>query len=197
MTRILALVVVLLAGCESKPKGRATPRDAFARLATCVDRADRTCLYRELDRDSRWSIQTIHRTLVEMRGLVTSSYPEERRDGAYGIWGAEAQTESPGELFDVFCRERSCLTRLARGFGAVAEVVPRDDGRVTVVTTRGARFELADRDGEWGLSTWCDELQAAKIHLGDALEQVRRNARAFEQQRRAVGDAGGMGKEGT
>jgi hypothetical protein len=191
MVRFVVLLVVLAVGCDSKPPSRTAPREAFARLATCVDRADRACLYRELDRDSRWSIQTIHRTLAEMRSLVERSYPAPRRAEAYGSWSAEAATGSPDELFDVFCRERDCLTELARGFGAVSGIEDESRERATIVTTRGGRFELANRDGEWGLATWCDELQAAKIHLGHALEQVRRNAQAFEQQRRAVSDGGG------
>ena len=191
MARLVVVLAVLVVGCDSKPPPRTTPREAFARLAPCVDRADRACLFRELDRDSRWSIQTIHRTLAEMRTLVESAYPAARRAEAYGSWSGEAETGSPDELFDVFCRERNCLAELARGFGAVTAVEDETRERATIVTTRGARFELANRDGEWGLATWCAELQAAKIHLGDALEQVRLNARAFEQQRRAVSDGGG------
>ena len=196
MIRIVAALGLLLLGCRAEPPSRATPQGACARLAPCVDRADRECLYRELDRDSRWSLQTIHRTLAEMRKLVEASYPEQRRAGAYGTWGAEAATPSPAALFDVFCRERRCLAELARGFGAVVGVAEGAPGTVTVETTRGGRFVLADREGEWGLATWCAELQAGKIHLLDALEQVRANARAFELQRRAVGDGGAGDEEG-
>jgi hypothetical protein len=49
---------------------------------------------------------------------------------------------------------------------------------------------MACVEGEWGLSTYREELQQAKIHLGDTLEQVRRNAVAYDEQRIVSGEGG-------
>lgn len=58
----------------------------------------------------------------------------------------------------------------------------------TVKTTRGGSFQMARADGEWGLATYRDELIKEKIRLGDNLDQVRRNAADFDEQRLATGE---------
>lgn len=189
MRPAIALLLVL-AACDRTPPERTSPESAFARLAPCVDQGSATCLFRELDRDSRWATGSIHRLLGEMRELVDRSYPADRRSRALGTWAAEARAADPAALFDTFCAERRCLARLARGFGAVTEVTDRTASRAVVRTTRGARFPMACADGEWGLAIYRDELQQAKIHLGDALEQVRRNAAAYDDQRIVSGGEG-------
>ena len=86
--------VLVLAACEhSDPK---TPEGVLAGLAPCIDSADPRCLYKWLDRDSRWSVQTIHKKLLEMRQLVEKSYPRERRRFAYGTLFEEAHAVDAG-----------------------------------------------------------------------------------------------------
>ena len=46
---------------------------------------------------------------------------------------------------------------------------------------------MAAADGAWGLATWRAELSAEKIRLADKLQQVRIDAREFDEQRRATG----------
>ena len=186
-TASLALLAAL--GCASEQKDRGTPENAFARLAPCVDRGDARCVFRELDRDSRWSIETIHRTLAEMRDLVDGSYPAERRAGAsvYGAWEtAAAAADGPG-TFAAFCARSDCVAEIAAGFGAVVSVREAGEGRAEITTTRGRSFAMAAADGAWGLATWRAELSAEKIRLADKLEQVRIDAKAYDEQRRATG----------
>ena len=152
-------------------------------LAPCMDQADRACLYHRLDRESRWALQTIHKTLVEMRTVVDASYPESRRTQAFGTWGEEARTNTPEEMFKVFCRKRKCLTAIAAGFGAVKAVSETETALALVETIRGKSFEMARFDGKWGLSIFQKELLAAKLRFIDSLKQVQRNAKAFEEQR--------------
>jgi hypothetical protein len=184
------LLLPLLVACDRTPPPRTSPESAFARIAPCVDSGGARCLFRELDRDSRWSAASIQRLLAEMRGLVELSYPTEMRRGAYGTWAAESEAADAAGLFEVYCAERGCMKELARGFGAVVEVSQRGEGAAALKTTRGAEFSMVCVEGEWGLSTFRDELQQAKIHLGDTLRQVRRNARAYDEQRIVSGEGG-------
>jgi hypothetical protein len=188
--RLAIALLLALAACDRKPPERTSPESAFARIAPCVDRGSAACLFRELDRDSRWSTGSIHRLLGEVRELVDRSYPADRRSQAYGTWAAEARAADPAGLFETYCAERRCLSQLARGFGAVTEVTDRTASRARVHTTRGASFPMACADGEWGLATFREELKRAKIHLGDVLAQVRRNAAAYDDQRIVSGGEG-------
>jgi hypothetical protein len=189
----LLLLLGLLAACDSTPPLRIAPETAFSRIAACVDGGGASCLFRELDRDSRWSAASIQRTLAEMRGLVERSYPADRRATAFGAWAAESEAVDATSLFEVYCAERRCMQELAGGFGAVVRVTDLTEQTAAVETTRGAKFQMACVEGEWGLATYRDELQRAKIHLGDTLQQIRRDAKAYEEQRIVTGE-GGSGK---
>jgi hypothetical protein len=184
---LLALLAVVACGSETKDRG--TPTNAFARLAPCVDKGDPRCVYGELDRSSRWSIQTIHKTLAEMRALVDGSYPAERRVGSsiFGAWETAAAAADDAGTFAAFCERRGCMAEIADGFGAVVSTRDLGAERAEVTTTRGRAFALARAGGAWGLSTYADELAAEKIRLADKLAQVRIDARAFDEQRRATG----------
>jgi hypothetical protein len=183
------LAALAALGCASEAKDRSTPANAFARLAPCVDAGDARCVYGELDRASRWSIQTIHKTLAEMRSLVEGSYPADRRGGAsiYGAWETAAAAADDAGTFAAFCARRACMEEIAAGFGAVVSAREIGAGRAEIATTRGGRFAFAAADGAWGLATWGEELAAEKIRLADKLAQVRVDARAFDEQRRATG----------
>ncbi|MCP4599281.1 MAG: hypothetical protein GY847_01870 [Proteobacteria bacterium] len=183
MRGICIVAVLTIIGCESlDPR---TPEGAFAKLAPCVDRADRQCLYNMLGRDSRWSIQTIHRTLVEIRSLVDRSYPAHLKNSAYGIWLEEAHTADPAEMFDAYCKKQHCLKKVARGFGASVNVIRQGPDIVVIETTRGQRFEMFWAENRWGLTLFRDDLQKAKIRILDRKKQVKRNAIEHDNQKLA------------
>ena len=162
-----------------------SPDGAFARLAPCMDKKDSRCLYFGLDRDSHWSAQTIHRTLGEIRELAARSYPEKARQSAFGSWHNEAAVDDPAGVFEAYCNRRQCLKKVALGFGAVVKKIPVDANTTQIETTRGGRFEMNEADGKWGLGLFKEELQQAKISLLDRLKQVKKNASAFDEQRKA------------
>lgn len=162
-----------------------SPDGAFAAIAPCMDKRDMRCLYFGLDRESHWSVQTMHRTLGKIRALALRSYPENMRDSAYGSWRHEAEADDPPALFERFCQRNQCMVRLVRGFGAVTRTIPVHTDRVQIGTTRGERFEMNRADGRWGLGLYRVELQQAKIHLLDRLRQVEKNAAEYDQQRTA------------
>ena len=176
-------MAVLIAGCVTTDT--TSPDGAFAAIAPCMDKRDMRCLYFGLDRESQWSVQTMHRTLGKIRVLALRSYPENMRDSAYGSWRHEAAADDPPDLFARFCRRNQCMARLVRGFGAVTRATPVHSDMVQIDTTRGERFEMSRADGRWGLGLYRVELQQAKIHLLDRLRQVEKNAREYDQQRTA------------
>ena len=124
-----------------------------------------------------------------MRSL-DRSYPADRRDpvAVFGTWAKAAKAKDAHEVFSAFCSGRDCLRQLARGLGAVTEISDLTGTAATIKTTRGDSFQMACADGEWGLATYRDELIKEKIRLGDNLDQVRRNAADFDEQRLATGE---------
>jgi len=182
-------MTIIIISCKSTPLDRKNPASAFGRLSVCVDKASVDCLFKELDRGSRWSVHSIYRTLAQTRGLISNSYPTDNtlRDQALGTWKKEAASKNAAEMFRVFCQKRSCLRTLAQGFGAVVKVKKTNENTAIVETTRGKTFQMSAAEGEWGLATYKDELYKTKIRLMDNLKQVRRNAAAYDEQRRAVG----------
>jgi hypothetical protein len=186
----VVLVVALALGCAAgPPAGEDTPRAALARLGACLDRRDTKCIFPELDRDSRWSVETIHRSLVEARELVERSYPEPARAGAFGVWSEAARAGAPAECFAVLAAERGWTASLAAGFGAAAEVREAGPDAVEVLTTRGAGLPFIRHDGRFGLALWSAELQQDKLRVLDNLQQIRNNAREFDEQRAALAGA--------
>ncbi len=186
MNRVLIIILFAsstLLGC--RPPDSTSPEGAFATLAKCIDNADASCLYAGLNRESRWSVQTIHRILSEMRGIVEIQYPAHLRSSAYGTWSKEAAAKDQQGLFDAYCKKRNCLKKIARGFGAVVSVKQLGPDLVEIETTRGHQFKMAQADGKWGLAIFQDDLQQAKISLSDRIKQVKKNAVAFEEQRQA------------
>jgi hypothetical protein len=171
-------------GC-AEPPDRSTPKGAFAMIAPCIDRADRRCFFRTLDRESRWSLCTIHRTLLDIRREVESSYPEEKRESAFGLFGEEALTETPEEMFEVYCRDRRCLEKVARGYGAVKHVRHTGADTAEITTTRGQVFRMVRAGGQWGLDLFGDELRTIKVRMIDRLKQVRANAKQYQEQKLA------------
>jgi len=185
---VFSTIVFFLLGCESKPVTQKTPKEAFARLAPCVNSGDYKCLYGELDRDSRWSIQSINRILIETSTLVKNSYPDDKniRTSAFGKWEEEAQSKTPKEMFEVFCKKRHCLKKIASGFGAIVQLENIGEMLVKIKTTKNVTFSLSKADELWGLSIFKDELQREKIRLADNLNQIRINAKEYEEHRLAT-----------
>ena len=112
MGRILLFSALMALGCA--PPDRKTPQGAFARMAPCIDKADARCLYGSLDRDSRWSIQTIHSYLTEASELVNKSYPPGKKPTAFGTWYEEALSKDPAGAFEAYCSKRQCLETVER-----------------------------------------------------------------------------------
>ncbi len=190
MKKILFLIFILplLASCKTGIPDRSTPKGAFARLSPCIDAADTGCVYYELDVDSRNTVSTIYRILKEMRQAVEESYPEDEqlRSAVFGKWLKESTAGSDTEMFDLLCRREHCLKQLAMGFGAITEMKESGD-TATVTTVRNKTFVLRKSKGEWGIVLLSDALDGEQIRLTSSLEQVKRNAREYEQQRLATG----------
>lgn len=186
MIRSQIIAAALLLGCAAPPDP-GSPEATMARIAPCIDAADGRCLFRELDRASRWAVGLMHRTLGEIRALADGAYPPERRGDAFGSFAPFASASDPASLFAAYCEQRRCLAAIARGLGAVAGVAKTGPDRVEVTTTRGARFVLVRADGRFGLALFHEDLEAAKIRLLDRKKQVEWDAAAFREQQRAIG----------
>lgn len=185
MRVIVYFSLFLAAGC-GKPDP-ASPRGAFQSMAPCVDSRDARCLFGKLDRDSRWSVQTIHKYLREASSLVEKAYPQDQRKGAFGSWREEAAAADPEAAFEAWCLERRCLERVVEGFGAIVKIDETAPDTVVVETTRGGSFEMFLAEGRWGLAIFRGELQEGKLRALDRLEQIKANASEFDEQARAVG----------
>lgn len=171
-------------GC-SNPPDRTTVNGAFAMIETCIDRADRQCLFKALDRDSRWSICTTHKTLVEIRRIAEKSYPADKRDSAAGALQAESGATTPEAVFEIMCEKRRCLERVARGYGAIQSTRRMAPDRMEIITSRGSRFEMVEADGVWGIDLMSQELNDTKLRVIDRLKQVKENARQYDEQKLA------------
>lgn len=179
-------LLAALAATMCHKQDASTPRGALAAMAPCVEDKDPSCLYRKLDRDSRWSLQTIHKTLGRIKALAEESYPPEKRDAALGSWAEEAEAKDPATLFGIYCDERGWMRDLPPRFGPAREISISDgSNRARITTIRGGSIELLAHDGKWGLSDFGEQLAADKIRLLDRLERVEKNAAAFEEQRLA------------
>jgi hypothetical protein len=185
MRGIVCFAFLAAIGCEKSDLK--SPSGAFQDMAECIDDADARCLYDKLDRDSRWSIQTIHQYLKEASSLVKKSYPADKRQNAYGSWREEAFASDPEAVFETWCLKRRCLEQVAKGFGAIVKTTTIKPDNVVVKTTRGHSFPLFFAEGRWGLSLFREELQKGKLRALDRIEQVRKNAAEYEEQRLAVG----------
>lgn len=138
-----------------------------------------------LDRDSRWSVETLRKTFEKMRSIVDSTYPEAAKPSAFGVWEGEARADSAEALFEAFCLKKKCLQWLNEGFGAITAIKTEGPDRVTVTTSRRKTFSLRRADNRWGLDRFRDELMTAKIRILDRLAEVERNAKEYHEQKLA------------
>jgi hypothetical protein len=187
----ITVLAFLTLFCKEPVHGKATPEDAFARLAPCVNEKNEICLFQELDRDSRWSLHSIFKLLKEADHIMQTSYPKNgnAKEAALGPWKEESKAKSAKEMFAIFCKKQRCMDRLTEGFGAILKVSKKSENEVTITTTRKKKFNLwKSADGKWGLSTYKEKLEEQKIRLGDVLSQIKINAAQYAQQQKATGN---------
>ncbi|MCK9523907.1 MAG: hypothetical protein M0R76_12835 [Proteobacteria bacterium] len=184
----LSLSLLCVAACGNAPADRSTAQGAFAALAPCLESQEDACLLHLLDKQSRDDAWAAFAMLKEIRTLIEAHYPQETNGDASLPPTLQPLLHSPsGEaFFAAVCQRVRCGVPLREAFGAIETQTAQDEHIVELTTVRGGRFRMQNIDGEWGLAQMQSELKTERDRVYRVLSEVRRNAAAYDEQRRAM-----------
>ncbi len=166
MLRVLTsmMLLPLILGCSQrsgKPEDVPRSKDqATALLRAAVQARDPGKVYDVLDRQSRWSMITVHKNLRQICSLVKTHYPAARRARELERCSAAARHREP----------RAYMASLAWTAPLLAPL-----------SGDGARG-LCKRDGQWSYCALGPGMQKLKLKTARDLATTRENADTFGRQ---------------
>lgn len=177
---LVAAVLVVASACsrpsESPPMPR-TPIAAYEQLDQALLRADWGRVFDLLDRDSRWSLMSIHKDLRQSCDLVKAHYPEDRRGPELARCSAAALCP---EARTLFAQKRLKLPELERLPSALGPAGPiRSDGNDRWIGSRAGELRFCVDEGIWGFCNLRDALNQLKIKTARDLQGIQENVETF------------------
>ena len=138
-----------------------------------VGAQDPHLLYRALDSDSRWAVDSVWRYHREIAKIVAEKFPPGARERELKRVERATRAGSPEELFAAFAATRgdpfAPLGDSAEALGTFARL----EGN-TVVTSTGRVVPLTkDPDGGWGYAAYHDELVAWRGAAANDLKRIQ------------------------
>jgi hypothetical protein len=184
--RVTSLCVALAlvccaAGCEGRPR---TPEEAYLAIERALLAGDGAALYRALDQETRWSVESTLRDQRLMRTIISAKYPEDEAGRALLQLEAAAETQ-PARYFGMVVERRGLLERYRARLGPKeAPLSLRPDGENAVMAARGTGSPLRllrGRDGSWGLAELAPEWALERDRASHAVSTVRENAALYQK----------------
>ncbi len=155
----LALAGVYAAAWAFYPTDR-TPKGAYYRVTTAVNRASARELFPYLETAAQHAAFTIHKYSTEAVRRVDAAYPKDLAARERGRFAEIAALEPGPGVFEWYAQRQGWLDQLRRDLSGVANVEVVGE-RATVETVRGTRYAFRLRDnGMWGLTSFTARLVA-------------------------------------
>ena len=162
-------LLLIVASCSSEPRG---PEEAFARLRVAVGAQDPRLLYRALDSDSRWAVDSVWDYHKQIAKVVTDKVPPPARERELRRVEAATRAGSAADFFAEFATSRgdpfAPLGDSAEALGTFARVQGND-----VVTSTGRIVPMAPGpDGAWGYAAFREELARWRAAAANDLKRI-------------------------
>ncbi len=179
--RMMALSLVLLAGCARGPK---TPEQAFRQLERAIAAGDAVAVYGLVDLPTRWSIQSALKDQRLQRTIISAKYPEAEAQKALATLRAAEETD-PAQYFKRINDERHVVEAFRKRLGSVSgPIKSKIDGPDAVWVARqdGMPFHFAkNKDGSWGWSELRGDWELEKDRAQHAVKTVQENAKLYQK----------------
>jgi hypothetical protein len=176
-----ALIALVLVGCTRGPK---TPEQAFQKLERAIAAGDAAAVYKLLDQETRWSIQSTLKDQRLQRTIIMAKYPEADAQKALATLRA-AEEANPAQYFKRINDERHIVEAYRKRLGSVSGPIKNKiDGPDAEWVSRqdGMPFHFAkNKDGSWGWSELRGEWELEKDRAQHAVSTVQENARLFQK----------------
>ena len=174
---LVSTAALVLAACGG-PADASDPRAAFDRLRVAAAARDPQILYRVIDVDSRWALDTVWQYQRKMATLA-EAMPTDARDRVLPRVAAARQAASPADFLGRQTWLGDPFARLGGGGDAlgVLSSLSREGSRAVVRTTTGVAVELTlGQDGLWGWSGLRAELDRWRTITANDLSRVEADA---------------------
>ena len=178
---MMALVLTIAAGCHRGPK---TPEQAFQQLERAIAAGDAVAVYRLVDEQTRWSIQSALKDQRLQRTIITAKYPEAEAQKALATL-RPAEEADPAQYFKRVNDERHVVEAYRKRLGSVSgPIKSKIDGADAVWVARqdGMPFHFAkNKDGSWGWSELRGDWELEKDRAQHAVKTVQDNAKLYQK----------------
>ncbi|MEK6608976.1 MAG: hypothetical protein AABZ30_15050 [Myxococcota bacterium] len=180
-SRRLAAVVALASACDRhEPAPSRSPEAALGVLRAALARDDAPAVYDALDRDSRWSVMSLHRAEREMWRLARAHFPPGAREAQERRYAAAGAAAVPRAWFGSLGLHVPLRASLATGGAPRRE--DSADGSAVFVAASGARLRFErEADGTWAFSGLRADLARRKEHAANALAIMQRSADEYRR----------------
>jgi hypothetical protein len=178
---MMALVLTVAAGCHRGPK---TPEQAFRQLERAIASGDAAAVYRLVDQQTRWSIQSALKDQRLQRTIITAKYPEAEAQKALATL-KPAEEADPEQYFKRVNDERHVVEAYRKRLGSVSgPIKSKIDGADAVWVARedGMPFHFAkNKDGSWGWNELRGDWELEKDRAQHAVKTVQDNAKLYQK----------------
>lgn len=178
----MLLTTVLLA-CSP---GRQSPEGAFDQLRVIIKLGDPSRLYGFLDTESRWALDSVHKTQREIAALV-EQFPEPVRSRELARVAIAKECDDAATFLTRTPRFGALFDRLGRdavGLGRRERIDKVSESEVRVVTDTGLTVPLAKgAEGLWGYSGLRPDLFFWRDAAANDLLRLKEDARLYRGKR--------------
>jgi hypothetical protein len=180
--RSCLVLLLLVAGCRRGPR---TAEEAFADTERALAADDAVALFRCLDQQTRWEVESAYKDQQLMRTIIRAKYPEEEAERALAPLAAAAESDA-ARYFARVATERRMLERFRARLGTASAPLARrpgdGDDHVYLWRQDGQPLHFArNRDTTWGWSELGTEWALEKDRANHAVSTVRENAALYQK----------------
>lgn len=164
-----------------------TPKGAYYRVTTAVNRGKPAELFPYLETAAQHAAFTLHKYSVDAVERIDAAYPKERAEAEKERFLVIARLEPGAGVFEWYAERFGWMDQLRRDLSGVRNVEIAGE-RATVETARGTRYAFRLRDnGMWGLTLFTARLVADAEKVARDYSVI--DAAAADYERAAHGGA--------
>lgn len=180
---LIGIALVALGSCRRKEPDRplASPREALSRVVAAARSSNMVQLFGLLDRNTRYSVMSVHRDHKKICELVRARYPKQLQARELSRCHAAASTRDARAFFVAYsARHRDDIIEPLLRFGleSVKQQDQKQGPRVELASGNG-RLAFCKEDGGWCYCGLRERFDQLKLKAARDLTTVRENSESY------------------